>query len=172
MRQKRWMKLIRDYDMEIIYHEDKSNVVADALSRKSVHSLCIAMSLLKSMDEMSKMGTHMIQKRDDIGDLTIEPNLYDDIKRKHELDPKIQEWKSRKENDTISRFSIHTNECVRFDGRWRVPIDVELKKLIMMKAYCTSYSVHSGGDKLYKDLKKTFWWSNMKKMGPSSWLSV
>ncbi|XP_074299390.1 uncharacterized protein LOC141630476 [Silene latifolia] len=28
----------------------------------------------------------------------------------------------------------------------------------MMKAHSTPYSVHPGGDKLYKDLKKTFWW--------------
>ncbi|XP_074270856.1 uncharacterized protein LOC141594763 [Silene latifolia] len=35
MRQRRWMELIGDYDMEIIYHEGKANVVADALSRKS-----------------------------------------------------------------------------------------------------------------------------------------
>ncbi|XP_074265939.1 uncharacterized protein LOC141588394 [Silene latifolia] len=46
-------------------------------------------------DEISKMGIYMIRKGDTIGDLTIEPDLYDDIMRKQELDPKIQEWKSR-----------------------------------------------------------------------------
>ena len=44
MRQRRWMELIKDYDMEIVYHEGKANVVADALSRKCVHSLYTAMS--------------------------------------------------------------------------------------------------------------------------------
>ena len=29
-RQRRWMELIDDYDMEILYHEGKANVVADA----------------------------------------------------------------------------------------------------------------------------------------------
>ncbi|XP_074292753.1 uncharacterized protein LOC141619633 [Silene latifolia] len=86
---RRWMKLIGDYDMEIIYHEGKANVVANAFSRKSVHSLCTAMSLMKLKDEMTKMGIHMIRKGDVIGNLTIEPELYDDIKRKQELDPKI-----------------------------------------------------------------------------------
>ncbi|XP_074297880.1 uncharacterized protein LOC141628674 [Silene latifolia] len=33
----------------------------------------------------------------------------------------------------------------------------------MTDAYCTPYSVHPGGDKLYKDLKKTFWWLGLKK---------
>jgi hypothetical protein len=32
MRQRRWLELIKDYDMEINYHPSKANVVADALS--------------------------------------------------------------------------------------------------------------------------------------------
>ncbi|XP_074314323.1 uncharacterized protein LOC141649532 [Silene latifolia] len=66
MRQRRWIELIGDYDMEMIYHEGKTNVVADALSRKSVHSLCITMFLMKLRDEMTKMGNYMIRKGDAI----------------------------------------------------------------------------------------------------------
>jgi hypothetical protein len=34
MRQRRWLKLIKDYELEVHYHPGKANVVADALSRK------------------------------------------------------------------------------------------------------------------------------------------
>jgi hypothetical protein len=34
MRQRRWLKLIKDYELEVHYHPSKANVAADALSRK------------------------------------------------------------------------------------------------------------------------------------------
>ena len=45
MRQRRWLELIKDYDVLIQYHPGKTNVVADALSRKSTANLaCIVTS--------------------------------------------------------------------------------------------------------------------------------
>jgi hypothetical protein len=38
MRQRRWLALIKDYNLNVHYHPEKANVVADALSRKS-HSI-------------------------------------------------------------------------------------------------------------------------------------
>jgi hypothetical protein len=35
MRQRRWLELIKDYDLEVHYHPGKANVVVDALSRKA-----------------------------------------------------------------------------------------------------------------------------------------
>ncbi|XP_075095741.1 uncharacterized protein LOC142173830 [Nicotiana tabacum] len=37
--QRRWMELLKDYDYSILYHPGKANMVADALSRKSMGSL-------------------------------------------------------------------------------------------------------------------------------------
>ena len=35
MRQRRWLELIKDYNLQVHYHPGKANVVADALSRKA-----------------------------------------------------------------------------------------------------------------------------------------
>jgi hypothetical protein len=35
MRQRRWLELIKDYELEVHYHSGKANVVADALSHKA-----------------------------------------------------------------------------------------------------------------------------------------
>ena len=34
LRQRRWLKLVKDYNLEIHYHPRKANVVVDVLSRK------------------------------------------------------------------------------------------------------------------------------------------
>jgi hypothetical protein len=34
MRQRRWLELIKNYELEIHYHPKKANIIADALSRK------------------------------------------------------------------------------------------------------------------------------------------
>ena len=36
MRQRRWLELLKDYDFGLNYHPSKANVVADALSRKTL----------------------------------------------------------------------------------------------------------------------------------------
>jgi hypothetical protein len=42
LRQRRWLELIKDYDLDIQYHPDKANVVPDALSRKCQANTLIA----------------------------------------------------------------------------------------------------------------------------------
>ena len=39
LHQRRWLLLFKDYNMSILYHPEKANVVADALSRLSIGSV-------------------------------------------------------------------------------------------------------------------------------------
>ena len=45
MWQRRWLKLVKDYDLEIHYHPGKANVVADALSRRSYVNMAVAFQM-------------------------------------------------------------------------------------------------------------------------------
>ncbi|XP_074315088.1 uncharacterized protein LOC141651269 [Silene latifolia] len=69
-----------------------------------------------------EIGIHMIRKGDAISGLMVEPELYDDIKRKQVLDPNIQEWKAGVEKGTTSRFFIHVDGNVRFDRSYHTSI--------------------------------------------------
>jgi hypothetical protein len=61
MRQRRWLELIKDYDLEIHYHPGKANVVADALSRKaSCHCLTVRTPDTTLCQEMEKLNLGMI----------------------------------------------------------------------------------------------------------------
>jgi hypothetical protein len=62
MRQRRWLELIKDYDLEIHYHLGKANVVADALSRKAYcHCLTVRTLDTTLCQEMEKLNLGMIQ---------------------------------------------------------------------------------------------------------------
>ena len=52
---------------------------------------------------------------------------------------------------------------LRFGKRICVPNDLALKKEIMEEAYRTLYSVHPGSTKMYRDIRETYWWNNMKR---------
>ena len=61
MRQRRWLELVKDYDLEIHYHPGKANVVANALSRKAQ---CNCLSIVPFNEtlcyelEKIKLGDH------------------------------------------------------------------------------------------------------------------
>ena len=51
MRQRRWLELLKDYDLTISYHPGKANVVVDALSRKSAGNLAALLTTQKHILE-------------------------------------------------------------------------------------------------------------------------
>jgi hypothetical protein len=50
-----------------------------------------------------------------------------------------------------------------FKYRLVVPKSFELCHKIMDEAHCSRYSIHPGTNKMYQDLKKSFWWTRVKR---------
>nr|GEX74078.1 hypothetical protein [Tanacetum cinerariifolium] len=48
------------------------------------------------------------------------------------------------------------------NGRSWLPCYGDLRTMIMHESYKSKYSVHPGSDKMYEDMKKLYWWPNMK----------
>ncbi|GKE88903.1 putative reverse transcriptase domain-containing protein [Tanacetum coccineum] len=47
-------------------------------------------------------------------------------------------------------------------GNW-VPCFGGSRDLIMNESHKSKYSIHLGSDKMYQDVKKLYWWTNMKE---------
>jgi len=61
MRQRRWLELLKDYDMQVKYHAGKANVVADALSRKSTESVaCLPTQEKRLLEELDGLQIEVV----------------------------------------------------------------------------------------------------------------
>ncbi|GJW12127.1 putative reverse transcriptase domain-containing protein [Tanacetum coccineum] len=49
-----------------------------------------------------------------------------------------------------------------FNGRSWLPCYGDLRTVIMHESYKSKYSIYPGSDKMYQDIKKLYWWPNMK----------
>ncbi|GJX72291.1 putative reverse transcriptase domain-containing protein [Tanacetum coccineum] len=49
-----------------------------------------------------------------------------------------------------------------FNGRSWLPCHGDLRTVIMHESHKSKYSIHPGSDKMYQDIKKLYWWPNMK----------
>ena len=58
---------------------------------------------------------------------------------------------------------IDEESVLRIKGRVCVPRVDNLIHAILTKAHSLRYSIHPGATKMYRDLKKHFWWSRMKR---------
>nr|CAH66120.1 OSIGBa0146N20.5 [Oryza sativa] len=163
MRQRRWLELIKDYDMEIHYHPGKANVVADALSRKSYCNMsegrCLPWELCQ---EFEKLNLGIVSKGF-VAALEAKPTLFDQIREAQVNDPDIQEIKKNMRRGKAVGFVEDKQGTVWLGERICVPENKELKDTIMKEAHETLYSIHPGSTKMYQDLKQQFWWASMRR---------
>ncbi|GJY91235.1 putative reverse transcriptase domain-containing protein, partial [Tanacetum coccineum] len=152
MRQRRWLELLSDYDCEIRYHPGKANVVADALSRKErikplrVRALVMTIGLdlpkqiLNAQTEARKPENI---KNEDVGGMLVENSKDPEKFRTEKLEPR-------------------TDGTLCFNGRSWLPCYGDLRTVIMHVSHKSKYFIHSGSDKMYQDMKKLYWWPNIK----------
>jgi hypothetical protein len=164
MRQRRWLELIKDYDLEVHYHPGKANVVADALSRKS-HCYCLSSESYRDTlcSELSKLRLEIIPQGM-LNTILVESVLWDKLLMAQASDEGIKTIKQRlsQNNPKYTCFQQDPNGTIWFGQRLVVQEDPTLRKEILDEAHLSKFSIHPGSSKMYQDLKGNFWWSNIK----------
>ncbi|GJT70017.1 putative reverse transcriptase domain-containing protein [Tanacetum coccineum] len=76
----------------------------------------------------------------------------------------IKEENLKEENirGVNKEFETRADGTLCIEKRSWVPRFGGLKELIMNESHTSKYSIHPGSDKMYYDLKKLYWWPNMK----------
>ncbi|GKE90511.1 putative reverse transcriptase domain-containing protein [Tanacetum coccineum] len=151
LRQRHWLELLSDYDCEIRYHPGKANVVADALGRKEREPLrvqylvmTISLDLLKQiLKAQTKARKPENIKKEDVGGMLVENSKDPKKLRTEKLEPRA--------DGTL---------CL--NGRSWLPCYGDLRTVIMHESHKSKYSIHPGSDKMYQDMKRLYWWPNMK----------
>jgi hypothetical protein len=163
LRQRRWLELIKDYDLGINYHPRKANVVADALSRRShVSQLVVESMPFELCEEFDKLNLRIVANMEAI-EMEVGSNLLQEIRKGQVEDEKIQEIKCNIKEEKSPGFSEDEEGVLWYMGRICVPSIKELKDKILREAHEFAYSIHPGGNKMYHDLKATYWWYGMKR---------
>ncbi|GJX72411.1 putative reverse transcriptase domain-containing protein [Tanacetum coccineum] len=140
MRQRRWLELLSDYDCELRYHPGKANVVADALSRKSRPKPLRVRALV----------------------MTIGLNLPVQILNAQVEARKEENYGTEDLCGMIKNLEPRADGTLCLKNRSWIPCFGNLRALIMHESHKSKYSIHPGSDKMYQDLKKLYWWPNMK----------
>jgi hypothetical protein len=163
MRQRRWLELIKDYDLTINYTPGKANVVADALSRKSTDNVIVDIELPQGLKRELEQAEIMFLKGEAIGSIAtmrvieeLQNDLKNEIIRKQDDDPFIQEEVRRITEGRQSVFHLGEFDSLWFEKRICVPDDEKIKEIILKEAHETPYSIHLGSTKMYMDLKEIF----------------
>ena len=63
----------------------------------------------------------------------------------------------------LNRYSIDDKGWLRRDGRLCIPQARDLVKMVLEEAHHSKMTIHPGGDKMYKNVKRVFFWNGMKK---------
>jgi hypothetical protein len=157
------LELINDYDLRINYHPRKANVMVDALSRRShVSQLVVDSMSLELCEEFEKLNIRIVVNTEAI-EMEVGSSLLQETRRGQQEDEKVQEIKRNIKEEKSPGLLKDDEGVLWYKGRICVPNVKELKAKILHKPHESAYSIHPGGNKMYHDLKATYWWYGMKR---------
>src|SRR5664279_2804666 len=95
MRQRRWLELIKDYNLNLQYHPGKANVVADALSRKGYVNGLTTGELPPDLCEQFKSLRLELVSEGYLASMEVVPTLMGKIKEAQKIDKEMMEIKEK-----------------------------------------------------------------------------
>ena len=94
--------------------------------------------------------------------LKVQLTIIAKIKLSQKPDTKLERLR-RCHTKEVTCFIILEDGALRLTSQLSVPNKEELKGTILKGAHSAHYSVDQGGTKLFKDLRQSFWWDNLKR---------
>jgi hypothetical protein len=165
MRQRRWLELIKDYDLDMHYHPGKANVVADALSRKAQCN-CVTMGskIATLCDELCKLNMEIVSSGT-LNYISVEPTLHEQIIMAQIGDKGVQVIKEMLEQkvDKYKCFRQDSKGVLWFEDRLVVSKNPELRRKLLDEDHLSKFFMHPGSNKMYHDLRSLYWWTRMKR---------
>jgi hypothetical protein len=163
LRQRRWLELIKDYDLNIHYHPSKANVVADALSCKHYcNNLMVQEEQPALYVEMERLSLEIVEEGQ-LNEMRMKYTLEDQIRQAQKGCPKIEKVKSLMERGKAADYRLDGQGTLWLRDRICVPQNKEIRDSILKEAHDSRYSIHLGCTKMYKDLKVRFWAEKMRE---------
>ncbi|XP_017609586.1 uncharacterized protein LOC108455551 [Gossypium arboreum] len=132
LRQRRWLELLKDYDLVIDYHPRKANVVTDALSRKSSLFALRAMNVHLSVNEDGSV----------LAELKTKSTFLQHIRELQSEDPKLVLKRQMVQDNLSSEYSVDDGDMLCYRNRFCVQNNSELKNDILAEAHISKYSIH------------------------------
>ncbi|XP_070004036.1 uncharacterized protein [Nicotiana sylvestris] len=171
LRQRRWLELLKDYDITILFHPGKANVLADALSYRAeswgILTYLLAVERPLALDVQALANQFVILDISEpsraLACVVSHSSLYDRIRDCQYDDPHLLVLKDTVQHIDVKEVIIGDDGGLRMQGRLCVPNVEGLHELILQEAHSSQYSIHPCATKIYQDLRQHYCWRRMKK---------